>query len=74
MSRREEAQSMPGMRGPHESNGDQETQDQKEDIMEMAEMFLGVVKILKTELKTIGFEEEDHQVELIQTFFDSWVG
>ena len=42
--------------------------------MEMAEMFLGVVKILKTELKTIGFEEEDHQVELIQTFFDSWVG
>lgn len=72
MSRREEAQNM--FVASHESNGDQENHEQTEEnsnVMEMVEMFMGMVKILKAELKTIGFEEEESQVRLIQTFFES---
>ena len=49
------------------------TEDAPEmDIFEMVDMFTDTVKVLRAELKSMGFEEE-YQVQLIRTFFETWI-
>ena len=80
MSRREEAfqnienkQNDQQFHEVHEEGNEKNGKESGLDLMEMVRLFQDVVKTLKNGLNEIGFEEEDHQVELIQTFFDSWV-
>ena len=69
MNRREEAQQL----GYVPINGTDHTDTRDEgdnpDLMETANVFIGVVHFLKGRLG--GFEEEASVVALIQTFFDS---
>ena len=42
------------------------------DLTGMIDLFLETTTILKSCLKDMGFEEE-YQVQLIRTFFESWI-